>query len=132
MNQHSKTLIRHRAERIGRLAGRNLMENGDDDEACEAFKYAYLALRGPKSFLGQFDDGGSLIISPRSVATFMWRHQDELFGRDNIDQLPDELNLIKFHNEQVHLRSQYAPYQYRHHPVATLTAERKLDTYDRQ
>lgn len=100
MHPETKIMIRHRAEKIGRLASHLLMDYDEDIESVAAFKYAYLALRAPRAYLNQFRDS-DLHIEIESVESFLWRYQERLFGVGRTRLLPEEIDLIAFHNEQV-------------------------------
>ncbi len=116
MHQDTKIIIRHRAEKIGRLASHLLMDYDEDIESVSAFKYAYLALRAPRAYLSQFKDS-DLHIESASVEAFLWRHQELLFGLGRTRLLEEEKNLINFHNDRVndHIRAQHigSPWQCR-------------------
>ncbi len=106
MHPETKIMIRHRAEKIGRLASHLLMEYDEDLESVAAFKYAYLALRGPRAYLNQFR-GSDLHIDSESVDAFLWRHQERLCGVGRL--LIEEVDLINFHNDRVndHIQAEH-------------------------
>lgn len=117
MHSETRIMIRKRAETIGRLAAHQL-EFDDDSQAVEAFKFSYLALRAPRAFLSQFQ-GADLHISSRQVETFLWRNQERLFGVGQCCLLPEEIEIINFHNIQVDRFEQWRPTTHNLQPMPT-------------
>ncbi len=125
MHPETRIIIRKRAEAIGKLAALQL-EFDDDLAAVEAFKYSYLALRAPKAYLSQFQ-GGDLRINIRQVDTFLWRNQERLFGVGRCSLLPEEAELINFHNIQVDRFEQWRPVSAVQSLQSTPTASYRLE-----
>jgi hypothetical protein len=100
MHDETKRLIRERAERIGRLATDLLLHSDTGRDVVEALKWSWLILRRPRSFLERFR-GAELRIDADELETFIWRHQEQLFGAGRYRLLPEELQILDLHKEEV-------------------------------
>lgn len=94
MNQ----LVLQRAKKVYELSGQLLIEDESDDIQGEAYRYAFLLLRGPKSFRHAFEEG-VLYLEMDKIRDAFWGWRFDLPGVRGLTQ--EEMDLIDFHNEQV-------------------------------
>lgn len=92
--------IKRRAENIGKIAADILVDGESSTPAVEAFKFAYLVLRGPRLFLARFK-GSSLEIDSGEVELFIC--ENALFHRSHSYLIAEEERLISTHNLNVSL-----------------------------
>ena len=98
MDLHTKKLIEERARALARCCQHIL---NYENEACEisgvGFRWGYLLLRRPKSFLEAFK-AGDLRINHILLQDAFWLHQESIPGSPGL--MPEELVVLKKHNEE--------------------------------
>jgi len=99
MDSQLKELIRKRSSTLFRLARDYLCEeDASQYEWGEAYKYAWLATRGPKSYLNSFS-AGTLDIDVRAVEYIIGSVEPGCFSPRSL--LDAETALIAHHNSVV-------------------------------
>lgn len=100
MDQLTRQKIENRARAIFRLSEDELLRLDSSDEMTgEAFRFAYLVLRRPRSFLEAFRDSGTLRLNPALIDDYIWRRQERIPGEAML--LLSERQLIAEHNREV-------------------------------
>jgi hypothetical protein len=87
-----------RAKLVSALCTNLLLEDEGDDIQGEVYRFAYLVLRGPKSFRQAFQDG-KLYLDKEKIHDGYWGWRFDIPGVRGLAQ--DEVSLIDFHNEMV-------------------------------
>jgi hypothetical protein len=87
-----------RAKLVSELSSKLLMEDEGDDIQGEAYRFAYLILRGPKSFRQAFQDG-KLYLDKEKVYDGYWGWRFDIPGVRGL--AADEVIIIDYHNEMV-------------------------------
>jgi hypothetical protein len=94
MNQ----LTIQRAKMVFELSSKLLMDDEGDDIQGEAYRFAFLVLRGPKSFKQAFS-GGRLSLDKDKVYDGFWGWRFDIPGTRGLSS--EEASMIDFHNQRV-------------------------------